>query len=454
MTRLLLALAAALPLAARAQPLTLDDALGLAARQSHDLVLARADADLAGADATAALSGALPRLDLTSSFGRRFTGPRLDVTPVPLFDPTTGAVIGFDQKVVTTASSSAESYALNLTLTAPLVDLGAWRQIAQARAASRAAARGYDESRLAVAFDVTRRFYELLKAERSLQVLEKAARRSEELVERADALFAAGRAQKSDTYNARVNLGNDRIAVEQGRSRVVQARADLATALGQPGDAAVEVVPPATVEGPGLPSGEPPPLAELVATARTRRPSLAAAQARVEAADEGIGAAQAGWLPTLAAQATYGRAGPQLTGQDGVYGDPSRQYSATAALVLSWNLFQGRLTVANVQRAEAGAARARATAARTGDAVASEIANARQGVLALSRQVALSADNLAAAEQGLSLATQRLEAGLASQLEVRDATLKLTQAELSLVQARIDHAVAAADLNRAVGGAL
>jgi outer membrane protein TolC len=75
-------------------------------------------------------------------------------------------------------------------------------------------------------------------------------------------------------------------------------------------------------------------------------------------------------------------------------------------------------------------------------------------VVALARQVSLAADNLTASEQSLSLARQRLEAGLASQLEVRDASLKLTQAELSLVQARIDHAVATADLARAVGGAI
>jgi outer membrane protein TolC len=75
-------------------------------------------------------------------------------------------------------------------------------------------------------------------------------------------------------------------------------------------------------------------------------------------------------------------------------------------------------------------------------------------VVALASQVTLSADNLGAAEQSLSLARQRFEAGLASQLEVRDASLKFTQAELSLVQARIDHAVATADLARAVGGAI
>jgi outer membrane protein TolC len=52
------------------------------------------------------------------------------------------------------------------------------------------------------------------------------------------------------------------------------------------------------------------------------------------------------------------------------------------------------------------------------------------------------------------LAQQRLEAGAATQLEVRDAALKLTQAKLTLVNARIDAIVARADLNRAAGGSL
>ena len=50
---------------------------------------------------------------------------------------------------------------------------------------------------------------------RGLQVLEEAARRSEELVRRSDALYEAGRAPRGDTYAARVTLGNDRIAAEQ-----------------------------------------------------------------------------------------------------------------------------------------------------------------------------------------------------------------------------------------------
>lgn len=444
MTPTLLALALSAPLAAAAAPLTLDDALALASRQSHDLVIARTDASLAGADQLGALQGVLPRLDLSANGGRQFFG----ASSVSRVDPTTGFVIP------PAGASDYATYGFNLNLTQPLFDLAAFKRISASRASARAANRTYDESRLTVAFEVTRRFYELVKAERSLRVLEKAAQRSGELVDRADALYTAGRAQKLDTFSARVNLGNDRIAVEQGRTRLVQAQRDLATSLGLPGSDAVEVVAPASLEAPGLPGGEPPPLEALLQKARDRRPSLAAAAAQVEAADASLGASRGGWWPSLSAQAAYYRSSYNLTGQGGVVGDPAKDYSATVGLVLSWNLFAGRSTEAAVLKAEAGLERAQATAARTVDDVAGQISGARQAVIALAHQVSLSVDNLTAAEQSLSLARQRLEAGLASQLEVRDASLKLTQAELSLVQARIDYAVATADLARSVGGAI
>ena len=187
---------------------------------------------------------------------------------------------------------------------------------------------------------------------------------------------------------------------------------------------------------------------------------LAAAMAQVVAAEASLGAARSDYLPTLSLQANYSRSGQKATdtggvnGTDGVFGDPRRNYGASVGLVLGWNLFAGRSTEAGVARATASAERVRAGAGKTTDAVAREVTSARQTVVALAAQVTLSADNLSAAEQSLKLARQRLEAGLASQLEVRDASLKFTQAELSLVQARIDHAVATADLARACGGAI
>jgi len=439
---LLLALAAP----ALAAPLTLDDALAEAARGSPDLAVARADADAAGADRTTAWAGVLPRLDLQAAFGHSFTGRKS--TPGLTLNPIT------NQVMFTRAASDTEAYSAGLQLTQAVFDWRAFRQIDEASWSARASARQYDEAALTLAFTVTQRFYDLVRAERSLAVLEKTAARSEELVGRADALFAAGRAPKSDTWSARASLAQDRIAVEAQRIQVEAARTALAQALGRSDGEGLEVVAPAALDAPGLPSAEAPPLEALLARARARRPALAAQRALVAASQAGVGTAQAGWLPSLSAQASYTREGATFAGGGGVYADPSRDYTATAQLILTWNLFAGRSTEAGVQHAEATLARARANEGKVDQSILKEVADARARATTLAREVALSAQSVEVARQALALAGERLQAGLASQLELRDASLKLTQAELSLAQTRIDHAVAVADLARAVGGVL
>jgi outer membrane protein TolC len=441
-----IALAAALAAPALAEtPITLDDALARAARANPDLAVAREDAATARADVTASRAGVLPRLDLTSSFGHTFTGRAAEPRLIP--NPITGELDELG------AASDDEAYSLGLQLSQPLFDWEVFRDVGRASSQARAAGRQLDEASLSVAFEVARRFYELLRAERTLAVLEGTAARSEELVARADALFAAGRSPRSETFTARVNLGNDRIAVEAQRARVDVARSGLAQVLGESAPPDLTAVPTPSVSGPPA-AAPPPPLEAVLETARARRPALAAQAALVDAADAAVSGAKGGYLPTVRAQASYGRQGQELYKDGGVYADPSEEYQATAQVVLSWNLFEGRRTAATVARAESSARRARANQERTVTAVEKEIADAHATAAARARQVALSAANLEVAAQALALARERLDAGLATQLEVRDASLNLTQAELSLVEARIDHTVALADLARAAGGPL
>jgi len=439
--------------------LTLDEALDAAARANADLALARAQRDTAGVDLYESYQGLLPRLDLSASFGRSFLGAQRSVNVVPLLikDPASGNYsLGYERQDIYTPPGDFPDYQLGLVLRQPLFDgFAAWNQVARSRSAARAADRELDEEGLRISFDVTRRFYELVKAEQSLAVLQETAARSEELVRRADALFAAGRGSKADTYAARVNLGNDRIAVEAQRSRVEQARADLAVALGRNADPELSAVPPSTLDGAGAPAGvEPPPAGALLDRARRARPLLQARSALVGTADLDVKVAHGGWWPVLFLEGTYLRQGTSLRGAGGVYDDLSRQYSGLARLVVQWNLFSGRQTAAAERRAEVAAHRARLQAEQAEQQVSAEIARARSAVVALARSAALSRENLSAAESGLRLARERLDAGAASQLEVRDAALKLAQAKLDLLSARIDHAVAVADLNRAVGGTL
>ncbi|HET9596592.1 MAG TPA: TolC family protein [Anaeromyxobacteraceae bacterium] len=435
-------LAPALLLAALAgAPLTLDDALAEAARASGDVALARAQLAEAGIDASEAWAGVLPRLDLTVSAGHLWTG-----------EQRTAPSFGLPAFVGPPADSAQYDGRLDLQL--PIFDGGRnWNGIRRSAASERAAARALDETRLGVGFETLRRFYELVKAQESLRVLEATVARSEEFVRRTEALFEAGRGSRADVLSAAGNLGTDRIAVEQGRARLAAAQADLATALGRDRSEDLEAVPPPAALGETAPATAPPE-PELLALARRSRPLLATRGEEIRAAELSQVVARGAWFPSFAARGAYDRQSFSFGGDYGLVGQPQKQYAATAALVLSWNLYEGGRTRGEEQRAAVATTRARVQAAQADTQVAAEISRARANLIALGRAAAIAADNLATAEQGVRLARDRLDAGVATQLEVRDASLKLTQAQLTLVQTRIDRVVARADLSRAVGGVL
>jgi outer membrane protein len=447
-----------LPLAIAAAdtgPITLDEALASAARSNVELKIAGTDRALVGVEEYASWAGVLPRLDLAANFGGVYTAPSVQNISVPYIvtNPDGSQSIAYRYSLETVPANSVESYGLGLALTVPIFDgMRNWATIARAKALLRAADKTYDEASLNVAFDVTRRFYEVVRAERSLKVLQEAVQRSEILVRRTDALYEAGRAPRSETWAARVTLGNDRISAEQQLARVSDARVALSLALGRGADPELTVVPPVDLDKVAF--QEPPVQATLVDLARRKRPLLNADEQKIQAASEEIRSAHAGYYPNVSAQANYNRQGPYIAGPQGVWGDPTGQYVATFGVAVNWNLFEGRTTSANVQRANLNDQRIRLVSEQNLLTVTSEIARSRVGYQTLSTSAVLAEENLRSARENMTLAERRYDAGAGTQVEVRDALLNLTRAELVLLQARIDAIIARADLNRAVGGAL
>jgi outer membrane protein TolC len=196
----------------------------------------------------------------------------------------------------------------------------------------------------------------------------------------------------------------------------------------------------------------PPPLATLQSTAAERRPLLVSRRQALDAAEDDVARARGAWSPVLAFQTTYQKSGPDLTGSTGIFGDPGKQYFLTVQGTVSWNIFGGGETVEGVRRAGAQASRAVALLRSAEAQVSAEIATAREQVVTLAESVAVSQEALDAADKTLRFERELLDAGRATQLEVRDAALKLAQARLAAFGTLVDLAVADADLNRAVGG--
>ena len=116
----------------------------------------------------------------------------------------------------------------SLTLRQLVFDGGKWwNNLAASDLALQAGNAQVDEQRLQISYLVEQRFYELVRAQRQLQVFADAATRSRDQADYTQRLFEGGRATQADVYAARANRDNDEVT-RLGQERAVElARADL-----------------------------------------------------------------------------------------------------------------------------------------------------------------------------------------------------------------------------------
>jgi outer membrane protein len=138
-------------------------------------------------------------------------------------------------------------------------------------------------------------------------------------------------------------------------------------------------------------------------------------------------------------------------GLGSVINNPVDDFTAQGSINLQWNLFEGRATEVAVEKSELAASSARVELLKSERQVQQDTEKAvrtlAEGLQAL--KIAVMAQT--AATQGLTLAQERFRAGAASNLEVRDAQLKLTASELTLVSTQIDLHLADIDVRTATG---
>ncbi len=439
-----------------AEPLTLDEALAQANRANPDVRGARITQDEAGIDVSLSYANVLPQLNLGAQFTHFIIGAQTRVATVPSkisVDPNTGDLnLQFEQQAIPTPAFDYPDYQIGLTLTQPLFDgFKSWNTISKYNALERSARRATDETWLTVAFETTRRFYEAVRAERTLAVLDETAKRSEDVLMKARALFTAGRGPKSDVVAAEVNLGSDRVNVEQQRGKLDQSKADLAFEIGWRPEEVTEVAAPRGLDGASAAAEEVPSLDSLVDQARAVNPTIQKYRAQVDSAGMDSRIADSTWYPQVGVQLSYSREGPNVVGGDAVYGNPGRQYVGMGQIYLNWNLFQGFSTRNTQRRAALALELSREQAVQAERQVVDGISRARIQALAVQRTLSITEQSLAAAEEGVRLARDRYDVGLGTQLEIRDAVQKLSTAKQAVLNARIDYAIARADLKRAVG---
>ncbi|MFA7604001.1 MAG: efflux transporter outer membrane subunit [Novosphingobium sp.] len=219
-------------------------------------------------------------------------------------------------------------------------------------------------------------------------------------------------------------------------------RNQLAALLGAGPDRGLAIVRPAlpTPAARGLPEGV---TTDLVG----RRPDVAAARERVEAAASRIKVARADFFPAIRVSALFGL---QSIGLDSLFQSDStygRVGPAISLPVFHGGALQGRYRGARAVYDEAVAVYDKAVVSAYQD-VADAVTNQR----AVTRQLAEARLALAAAEDAYTVARQRYEGGLSNYLEALVVEDRLLQARLAVAGLNADLRTIDIALIRALGG--
>ncbi|MDC0707935.1 TolC family protein [Stigmatella sp. ncwal1] len=421
-----------------ATPISLDE-VRAEGRKNTQALQSLLDATRSEQDVRLARAPLLPQLSFSTSVGGTYVGRERGIVLVQTGEGT------FEQRAGETSPRDSGNFEISLSLSQIIYDRVRWKQLAQSGAAFEAAQGQAREQEDASELEAITRFFALYRTQATIRVLEATVQRSEEQLERALALFEAGRVGRGEELAARVNLGNDRINLLLRQAQLAQDRGQLAVWLARPGAEPLEAQAPESLLQPPPPA----PSFELaLAEARQRRPLLQALQQQVRAASLGQDVASAGYWPRLLAQGSYLRRGPEARP---VFATPRLQNTVTGSVALQWDLFTGLSTDAQINQARATLRTAELNLAQTGRELEAEVQRTLQLLVTQIAAAQLAAENRETAARSLSLAEERFKAGAGSTLEVRDAQLKLTQSELTLLENRVNVETARFGLMRAMG---
>jgi outer membrane protein len=402
-------------------PLTLLQAITLGRSQGVDAAIARLDVRTAEARVGQRRADLLPTIDGNAALTHQTLN--LDEFGIPI---ASGVTDPFD------------IYRLQLRASQTIFDASLIGRLRAAR--DTAVAAGLDARAAGEIAGATAglAYLRALSARETVRAREADSTIAAELLDQARRLVGAGVSPAIDATRSEVSFAAVRTQLEVARNGADRASLDLLRSLDLPSGARLELADSLGTGALDLPLDPD----SAAAFARAHRAELAAEHARTEAAHRSLGAIRAEYLPSLGVTGAYQKTGQQTSSLSGSY---NVQLELTVPILDGFRR-QHRVKEQNL--------RVDIQEIREHDLVNQVETEARQSVLDLAsarQQVAIAGDRLRLAEQELSQAQQRFQAGVAGTVETTNAQSSVIAARDALIQARVNFGTARVGAYRALG---
>jgi outer membrane protein TolC len=426
--------------------LSLEDAVRLAMKQNPDLTTARLEVKASDARVLEAWGNALPAVDLSGQYVHMIDKP---VTFFPDFflytflkdiDSTIAKPTG---QLVPVSFAPGFTASATVNVRQILFNGAVFIGVGAANIYSQLARDLYQAKTVETVTKVRKAYYGALLAHEAFDLMHSSLQNAEDNLKNVRLLLKQGIVSEYDELRASVGVENLRPMVIQSETNFNLALDNLRNSIGvtnkeeliltdslsfRPVDEAII----ARAEGLVLESN----------------PNLSAVKRQIELNGAVVSAERSSYLPTIAAFGSY-----QYQAAKNEFNFSTNDFykGSTVGLSLSLNLFQGMQTYARVEQAQLAKRKSEEQQVnlermlQTGlHSIVGNLQQARRRVEAQGKTVEM-------ADRGYKIVTTRFLSNAATQLEVNDAQLALTQAKVNRVQAIYDYLVASADLEQLVG---
>ena len=311
-------------------------------------------------------------------------------------------------------------------------------------------------------------FYNVLLAKSQLEVLHKSIQRTTQTVEDATKLVERGVAPKMQRLTAEVELVNLETRRFQAQNGIELALNNLKFAIGIPLQTRIDLK--GTLEGFlfGITEYEKFGLENAIETALKRRPDLQQAQAGIKLQSLQRDISNKSHLPNISAFANLGFTGnipdnrtvssnttdnpfQYTTSRNRIWSSDYWNPTFSLGLRLNWRIYDGGIMHAQRQKTQIAVDRSELQAEQLRESIRLEVEAALRTLVNAKRRMDSMGVNINRAAENYEMAVSRLNEGVATPLEERNASELLDQTQLAYIQALYDYLIAQNSLETAMG---
>jgi outer membrane protein TolC len=413
----------------------LEAAIRIALKNNQDLENARLEMEKAYARVNEAWGYTLPSIDISGQYAQAL---KKQVFFLP------GSFVGQPNKdVVALEVGSTHSVTLGVTAKQLLFNGAVFIGVGASKTYSHAAEELYSGKKTETVAKVRKAFYGVLLAKEAMNMMRSSLKNAEDNLANVRLMRNQGILSDYEELRAEVGVDNIRPLVIQAETNYSLAAIGLSSVLGVTIKNGTEIA--------GELKFQPYDEVMLVNSKQMLleyNSNLKALRLQKEVNQAFVNAERSNYLPTISAFGNY-----QYQGQKNAFNFSTNDLiaSSTVGLQLSMNLFQGFQTNAKVDQAKIEVMKSETQLVNAENNLDAALQSLTGTLLQSKKRIEAQDKTVETAERGYKIVTARFLASAATQLEVNDAQLALTQAKVNRIQAIYDYLVASADLDQLIG---